>query len=171
MLLHAITSYPTHAEDVNLRAIRTLKKAFPDLQIGYSDHTMNPLACLYAAAMGATIIEKHFTYDKNADGPDHQLSADPEEMNYIVKSIRNLDVLAGTGIKLPAASEKTTRINNRKSLIAARHISKGSVISENDVVIKRPGTGIPPTFLDQVIGRTVGVDLNEDDVINWSSFC
>jgi N-acetylneuraminate synthase len=99
ILLHAITSYPTHPENVNLRAMQTLMQAFPGLDVGYSDHTLSPVACICAVAMGARVIERHFTYDKKADGPDHMLSADPQEMKWLVDAIRAFEVMRGSGIK------------------------------------------------------------------------
>ncbi len=168
ILLHAITSYPTHSKDVNLKAMQTLKNEFPMLDVGYSDHTLSPIACIAAVAMGAKIIEKHFTYDKNAEGPDHMLSADLAEMKYIVKSIRDLEVMMGSGIKLPAESEKITRINNRKSIVSLKKIKAGERIDLSHVSIKRPGYGIEPKFLDQIIGKLAAVDIENDSVIHWS---
>jgi N,N'-diacetyllegionaminate synthase len=167
ILLHAITAYPTHSKDVNLKAMQTLKNEFPMLDIGYSDHTLSPIACIAAAAMGAKIIEKHFTYDKNAEGPDHMLSADLAEMKYIVNSIRELEIMMGSGIKLPAESEKITRINNRKSIVSLKRINAGERIHIDDVAIKRPGFGIEPKFLDQILGRSVAKDIEKDSVIFW----
>ncbi len=167
ILLHAITSYPTHPEHVNLRAMQTLMQAFPALDIGYSDHTLSPVACLCAAAMGARVIERHFTYDKNADGPDHMLSADPAEMKWLVEAVRSFEIMRGTGVKRPADSERKTRKNNRKSLVLARNVVVGQRLSQEDVSIKRPGYGIAPKFLDQVVGRRVVSDLGEDTVLAW----
>ena len=167
ILLHAITSYPTHPENVNLAAIQTLMHEFPQLDIGYSDHTLNPVACLCAAAMGSRVLERHFTYDKKADGPDHRLSADPAEMKWLVEAVRSFEVMRGSGIKRPADSERTTRLNNRKSVVLARAIRCGERLSRNDIAIKRPGTGIAPRFLEQVIGRAVRSDLEADAVLTW----
>ncbi len=167
ILLHAITSYPTHAPDVNLNAIKTLQAAFPNLAIGYSDHTLSSVACLCAVALGAMVIEKHFTYDKQADGPDHMLSADPGEMKWLVNAIRTYETMSGTGVKCPAPAEKTTRVNNRKSLIINKNMSKGQYISLSDIAIKRPGSGIGPKFYEQVLGRVLLEDMEEDDVLTW----
>lgn len=167
VLLHAITSYPTHSEHVNLRAMQTLKEAFPQLDVGYSDHTLSPTACLCAVAMGASVIERHFTYDKAADGPDHRLSADRAEMSWLVAAVRDFEVMRGNGIKRPADSEKTTRLNNRKSVVASRVLKAGEVVTRQDLAIKRPGTGIAPKWLDQVVGRRVLHDLQEDAVLTW----
>jgi len=167
ILLHAITCYPTYPKDVNLSAMLTLQREFPDLVIGYSDHTLSPLACVCAAAMGAQMIEKHFTCDKNADGPDHMLSADPKEMKWLVDSIREFEIMRGSGIKRPADSEKGTRINNRKSLVLARAIKAGERLTRDHLAIKRPGTGIEPCYFEEVIGRSVVNDSDTDAVLKW----
>ncbi|CDZ63714.1 N-acetylneuraminate synthase family protein [Neorhizobium galegae] len=169
ILLHAITSYPTHPENVNLGAMQSLMREFPGLDVGYSDHTLTPVACLCAVAMGARAIERHFTYDKNADGPDHMLSADPEEMKWLVDAIRGFEVMRGSGVKEPAASERVTRINNRKSIVLERDLKAGDVISEADIAVKRPGTGIYPKHFEEVIGRRAAVDLKADTVLQWSN--
>jgi N-acetylneuraminate synthase len=166
-LLHAITSYPTHAPNVNLRAMQTLMEAFPQLDIGYSDHTLSPVACLAAAAMGARVLERHFTYDKKADGPDHMLSADPAEMKWLVDAVREFEVMRGDGIKRPAESEKTTRINNRKSVVLAKAVVAGQALSKDYLAVKRPGYGIPPKDLEKVIGRVANKAMDADSVLAW----
>jgi N-acetylneuraminate synthase len=166
-LLHAITSYPTHPEDVNLRAIQTMIHEFPGLNIGYSDHTIGTTACICAAAMGAMVVEKHFTHDKNAAGPDHILSADPQEMKEIVAKIREFELMKGNGIKRPADSEMLTRINNRKSIVIAKPLAEGEMITKEHLAIKRPGTGIPPKYLQQMNGCIVNQNLEIDDVLHW----
>lgn len=167
ILLHAITSYPTHPENVNLRAMQTLAHEFPDLEVGYSDHTVGPVACLCAAAMGARVLEKHFTWDRNAEGPDHMLSADPAEMKLIVDGVRLYERMRGDGVKQPAPSEATTRRNNRKSIVLERPILAGERISAAHIAVKRPGYGIAPKHLDELVGRTVRRDLDADDVLTW----
>jgi len=167
IILHAITSYPTHPESVNLRAIQTLQQEFPQLDIGYSDHTLGTTACICAVAMGARVIEKHFTGDKNADGPDHMLSADPAEMKIIVESVRELEIMQGNGIKTPAQSEEKTRINNRKSIVVVQDLKSGTVLDSSHLAIKRPGYGIPPKCIDQVIGSTLQRDMLMDEVLSW----
>ena len=169
ILLHAITSYPTHPENVNLGAMQAMREAFPRIDIGYSDHTLSPVACLAAAAMGARVLERHFTYDKKADGPDHMLSADPEEMKWLVDAVREFEVMRGSGIKFPANSEKITRINNRKSIVLTRPIIEGDTLTREHLAIKRPGYGIPPKYLDQVIGRSVACTMEADDVLLWEA--
>jgi N-acetylneuraminate synthase len=169
MLLHAITSYPTHPEHVNLRAMQTLMQTFPDVPVGYSDHTIGTTACICAAAMGARLLEKHFTYDKAAPGPDHMLSADPEEMSAIVKAVRSFEVMRGDGIKRPAESEKTTRINNRKSVVMACGAQAGEELTADHLAIKRPGYGIAPARISEVIGRKLRQTVEPDDVLTWET--
>ncbi len=168
ILLHAITSYPTHPENVNLRAMQTLMDTFPQLDVGYSDHTMSPVASLCATAMGARVIERHFTYDKRADGPDHLLSADPAEMKWLVDSIRAFEVMRGNGIKRPADSERTTRRNNRKSVVVQQTVKAGERLTADKVAIKRPGYGIEPKYYEHVLGRVARYDLDADAVLNWN---
>lgn len=166
-LLHCVTSYPTHPEHVNLLAMQTLMLEFPEFPVGYSDHTLGTTACICAAAMGARVIEKHFTYDKNADGPDHILSADPIEMKEIVDKVREFEIMRGNGIKRPADSEKTTRTNNRKSIVMDRPVRQGECITIDDIAVKRPGFGIQPKYFDQVIGKRANRDLNKEDILMW----
>jgi N-acetylneuraminate synthase len=167
VLLHAVTSYPTHPEHVNLSAMESLMREFPTLDVGYSDHTLGPVASICAAALGARVIEKHFTCDKTAEGPDHMHSADPPEMRFIVKSIREFELMRGTGVKAPAESERTTRINNRKSLVLARPVKSGEILTAEHLAVKRPGTGIAPKHYDEVVGRAVRQDLDSDDILRW----
>jgi N-acetylneuraminate synthase len=169
VILHAVTSYPTHPENVNLRAMQTLMREFPKLDVGYSDHTLTPVAALCAVAMGARMIERHFTTDKQAEGPDHRLSSDPAEMKWLVDAVRAFEVMRGSGIKQPADSEATTRINNRKSVVLRRAVKAGHRLAADDLAVKRPGTGIAPKFIDQVIGRTVVSAMEADDVLRWES--
>ena len=166
VLLHAVTSYPTHPEHVNLLAMKRMMKEF-NVPVGYSDHTIGTVACVAAAAMGARVLEKHFTTDKNAEGPDHILSADPVEMKSIVDQVRTLEKMFGSGFKMPAASERTTRINNRKSIVASKPLPAGHQLAEQDIAVKRPGYGIAPKFLEQIIGRVLTRALEEDEVIAW----
>jgi len=126
------------------------------------------VACLGAAALGAVVLEKHFTTDKNAEGPDHILSADPAEMRSIVEQVRILERMLGCGVKMPAASEKSTRINNRKSIVAARALPAGHRLTEEDIAVKRPGYGIPPRFREQLPGSVLNAPLEQDEVISWS---
>jgi len=166
-LLHAVTSYPTHAEHVNLAAMTTMRRCFDPLPVGYSDHTIGTTACICAVAMGACVIEKHFTVDKGAEGPDHMLSADPSEMKAIVDAVRLFERMRGDGIKRPVEAEHTTRLNNRKSIVAARDVAAGERLKRADLAVKRPGYGIPPREIDRVVGRRAAVDLARDDVLAW----
>jgi len=168
ILLHAITSYPTHPESVNLLVLRSLMREFPGLDIGYSDHTIGTTACICAAAMGAMVVEKHFTYDKKADGPDHKISSDPEEMKEIVDKIREFEIMKGNGIKRPMECEKITRINNRKSIVVIKDIRKDETIQKENIAIKRPGYGIAPKYYDQVIGRVAKKNLKIEEVLTWN---
>lgn len=169
ILLHAVTSYPTHPEHVNLGAMQAMMREFPDLAVGYSDHTIGTTACICAAAMGATVLEKHFTWDKDAPGPDHILSADPQEMLAIVGAVRSFEVMRGDGVKRPAASETTTRINNRKSVVMARGAAAGEPLTAEHLAVKRPGYGIEPKHLQDVIGRRLRETLQADDVLTWDA--
>lgn len=167
ILLHAVTSYPTHPEHVNLGAMQALMREFPALEVGYSDHTIGTTAGLCAAAMGARVIEKHFTYDKNAEGPDHMLSADPAEMKALVGAIRTFEKMKGSGIKRPADSEMVTRRNNRKSIVVSRAIAPGEAVTPADLAIKRPGFGIAPKYLEMVVGRVAARAIAAEDVLSW----
>ena len=167
ILLHAITSYPTYPADVNLAAMQSLMRAFPELDIGFSDHTLTPVACLCAVAMGARVIEKHLTYDKKADGPDHMLSADPAEMRWLVDSVRSFEIMRGSGLKQPAKGEKTSRRNNRKSIVLNNTVKAGKRLTAEDLAIKRPGYGLGPKYLDQLIGRALAMDMKKDAVLTW----
>lgn len=166
-LLHAISLYPTHDEDVNLQAMTTMKKKFPLLPVGYSDHTIGITACVCAAAMGAQIIEKHFTYNKNAEGPDHIHSADPAEMKRLVSAVRQFEVMKGTGIKSPAAGEILSRVNNRKSVVLTKPVKAGERLAEACFGLKRPGSGILPKDVRYAIGREFVRDMEADEIVKW----
>lgn len=165
-LLHATTDYPTKYEDVNLKAMITLKNAF-NVPIGYSDHTLAYEAAVAAVSMGAQVIEKHFTLDKSMEGPDHKASLNPNELEEFVIKIRNTEALLGDGIKKPTKREEQNIIVARRSIVAAYDLKKGSVITENMIVFKRPGSGIKPEMIDILIGRTLKRDIKEDEVIQW----
>ncbi len=168
VLLHCVTSYPTYAEDVNLSALKTMIKEFPDIPVGYSDHTLDPIASITSVCLGAKVVERHFTHDKKADGPDHMLSSDPKEMKFIVDSIRTYEKLIGDGKKIPSKAEKVNIINNRKSLIINKSLKKNTKISKEDLSIKRPGSGIYPKHLNEVIGKSLKQDVEYDHILNWS---
>jgi N,N'-diacetyllegionaminate synthase len=164
-VLHCNTEYPTPFEDVNLKAMLSIQKQL-NVSIGYSDHTLGIEIPIAAVAMGATIIEKHFTLDRNMKGPDHKASLEPVELKAMVKSIRNVELaLAGTGIKVASNSEKKNIEIARKSIVAARNISIGDTFTDENVTIKRPGTGINPMLWDEVIGKKAAKDFKEDELI------
>ena len=168
VIMHVASIYPTAPQYVNLKAIQTLQREFSQFAIGYSDHTLGVDSCIFAAVMGAEVIEKHFTYDKNADGPDHILSADPEEMKTMVDKIRLFEVMRGSGIKHPQGAEVKNRINNRKSLICIKAKKMGEQLAAEDIEIKRPGTGIAPREWDLVVGRYLAHDIEADTVLQWT---
>ena len=163
-LLHCTTQYPTPYEDVNLKAMETLKKEF-NLPVGYSDHTQGIEIPIAAVAMGAEIIEKHFTLDKNMIGPDHKASLEPDELAQMVKSIRNIEKALGNGIKEPKKSEISNIEIVRKSIVAKCDIKKGEIFSENNLTTKRPGNGISPMKWDEIIGKIATKDYLEDEII------
>ena len=169
ILFHTVSNYPTYPNQVNLLAMQTLKREFPFLVVGFSDHTIGSTACLAAACMGAEVVEKHFTYDKNAEGPDHQLSANPIKMKEIVNNIREFEVMKGTGAKRPVGKEITNRAKNRKSIVTINPIKKGEVFTLENIDIKRPGHGIEPKYFDEVLGKCANEDLFEDIVLEWSN--
>ncbi len=167
IIMHTVSLYPTAPEYVNLNAIQTLKKEFPNFVIGYSDHTMNEYACIFAAIMGAAVIEKHFTYDKNADGPDHMHSLTKNEMKHMVDVIRLYEKMKGNGIKRPMGDETKNRINNRKSLVYGDSFESGHIIREHDLEIKRPGSGIDPRNYKLFIGKQINRDVTKDELVSW----
>lgn len=167
ILFHTVSNYPTYPEQVNLKAMQTLKKEFPYVKVGFSDHTIGSTACFAAACMGAEVVEKHFTYDKNADGPDHQLSANPQEMKEIVDKIREFEVMKGSGVKMPVDKEITNREKNRKSIVAIKPIKKGEVLTLENIDIKRPGHGIAPKYFEEVLGKYAKEDIEDDAVLSW----
>lgn len=185
ILLHCTTNYPAFLNEVNLMAMKTLEKEF-NLPTGYSDHTEGIKVSLVAVALGACVIEKHFTLDKNLPGPDHKASLEPNELKAMVEGIRDierklvnkenaenilkeLDVqeALGDGIKKPTASELEVAKVVRKSIVAAVNINKGTKIEENMLAVKRPGTGIVPKFFDQIVGKIVKQDIKKDELITW----
>ena len=163
-VLHANTMYPTPYEDVNLKAMLTIGTTF-DVAYGYSDHTLGIEVDIAAVAMGASVIEKHFTLDKTMEGPDHKASLEPDELKAMVKAIRNVEVALGSSIKKPSKSETPNIKVARKSIVAATSIKKGEVFTENNLTIKRPGNGINPMRWDEVIGTIAQKDYKEDELI------
>ena len=163
-ILHCNTAYPTPMQDVNLRAMLTIKDRF-DIAVGYSDHTLGVYVPVAAVALGASVIEKHFTLDTNMKGPDHKASIEPDQLKEMVTAIRNIEKAIGNGIKMPSPSEIRNREIVRKSIVAARCIKKGEVFNDDDLSFKRPGTGISPAKLREVIGSISKKDFNKDDLI------
>ncbi len=167
-LFHTVSNYPTRPREVNLKAIQTLRRVFDPIPVGFSDHTIGTNASILAAAMGARFIEKHFTWDKNAEGPDHLISATPEEMQSIVAAVREFEVMHGDGIKAPVGKEVGNRLKNRKSIVLCQALGKGQPLTREAIDIKRPGFGIAPKYIDKVIGCVARRDLEADAVLTWS---
>jgi len=166
VLLHCVSSYPAAFEELNLMAMKTMKDTFL-LPVGFSDHTLGVEASIAAVALGASIIEKHFTLDRRMEGPDHRASLEVSEMKEMIRAIRNIEVALGNGIKKPAASEKDNRTLVRKSIVAAKNIKAGEKIGFHELAIKRPGTGIPPEYLETVIGMIAIRPIAADSIITW----
>ena len=165
-ILHCNTEYPTPMKDVNLKAMLAIEKEF-GVKVGYSDHTLGIEVPIAAVALGATIIEKHFTLDKNLPGPDHAASLEPEELMAMCKAIRNIELaLSGNGIKEPSESEMKNIEIARKSIVAKVNIEKGTVFTEDNITTKRPGNGISAMKWDEVLGKIAAKDFNEDDLID-----
>lgn len=165
-LLHCAINYPPPIEDLNLRAIKTLSKAFR-VPVGFSDHTMSTYLPSVCVALGARIIEKHYTVSRSLKGPDHKFALEPDELKLMIKNIRETEIALGSPEKKLAESEKNLYKLARRSIIAAKKIPKGKVIEKSDLIIKRPGYGIPPKFIDIIIGREARKDIDEDDIITW----
>ncbi len=168
-LLQCVSNYPAEPADINLRTMQTMARAF-QVPVGYSDHTMGVEVALAAVALGACIIEKHFTLDRSLPGPDHQASLEPGQLAEFVRGIRAVESALGSGRKEPAASEANTAAVARKSLVAARALATGTVLTPDMVAIKRPGTGLPPACLDQVMGRRLRQDVPADHLLSWDMF-
>ena len=164
ILLHCNTQYPTPFEDANIRAMLSLKEEF-GCKVGYSDHTLGIEAPIAAVALGAEVIEKHFTLDKTMEGPDHAASLDPLELKAMVKAIRNIEKGLGDGVKQRSRSEADTIAVARKSIVAAKDIKAGEVFSEENLTVKRPGNGVSPTRWFEVLGKEAKRDFREDELI------
>jgi len=163
-VLHCNTEYPTPIDDVNLRAMLSIGKAF-GVKVGYSDHTLGIEVPIAAVALGATIIEKHFTLDRNLPGPDHRASLEPDELKEMVKAIRNIEKALGESIKRPSPSEVKNKLVVRKSIVAASTIRTGESFTKENMAIKRPGTGISPMRWEEVIGRSAIRSFESDELI------
>jgi len=163
-ILHANTEYPTPMEDVNLFAMQTIAQAFK-VDVGYSDHTNGIEIPIAAVAMGALVIEKHFTLDKTMEGPDHKASLDPDELRSMIKAIRNIEIALGNGLKKPSKSEIKNMPIARKSIITCKAIAKGERFCEKNITIKRPGDGMSPMRWDEIIGSIATRDYDEDELV------
>ncbi len=169
-IMHAITSYPTPLELANLAVIKTFLDRYKGIVIGYSDHTIGPVCAIAARAMGAQVLERHYTLDKTLPGPDHVLSSDEPELKFIIDSIKTVESAMGSGVKMPMGQELINRMNNRKSLVLAKDVKAGDRLTPEHVAVKRPGTGISPQLKLSLMGRKVAKDLHQDHVFTWSDF-
>ena len=163
-VLHCNTAYPTPMEDVNLKAMITIRDKL-GVKVGYSDHTLGIEVAIAAVAMGAKVIEKHFTLDKSMEGPDHKASLEPDELKAMVSSIRMIEMAMGDGIKRPSASEAINKPIVRRSIVASRDIKKGEVLSEETITVKSPATGLSPMKWDEVMGKKAIRNFTEDELI------
>jgi N,N'-diacetyllegionaminate synthase len=163
-VLHCNTEYPTPMEDVNLKAMLAIRDTF-GVKVGYSDHTLGTEVSVAAVALGATVIEKHFTLDRTLPGPDHKASLETHELKAMVKAIRNIERALGDGIKRPSPSETKNKLIARKSLVAATAIPNGEFFTKDNLAVKRPGNGISPMRWDEVLGRTAIRDFEPDEMI------
>ena len=169
IMLHCITGYPTSFEEANLNFIKTLQSEF-DVPIGFSDHSPGIELPIAAVALGACVVEKHFTLDKTLDGPDHKASLNPVEFKAMVDAIRNVEVAMGDGVRRFSENELEIKKIARKSIILNENISEGMTIEHNMLSIKRPGTGIAPKYINQIIGKKVNKDLDKNTVLKWEYF-
>lgn len=169
-ILHCTTEYPAPYESLNLNVLTTLKQEFPQLKIGYSDHSIGCEAAIASVALGAEVIEKHFTLDQNMPGPDHKASATPKILRELVMGVRNIEKALGSSVKQPDVVEVKNMIVARKSLIAKRLIKKGEKFSEENIIAKRPGNGISPIYWYDIMGHIAEYDIEEDSVIQHSLF-
>lgn len=163
-VLHCNTEYPTPMQDVNLKAMQTISRKL-GVKVGYSDHTLGIEVPIAAVALGATIIEKHFTLDRNMEGPDHKASLEPGELKAMVKAIRNIENALGSQEKTVTDSERKNREVARKSIVASTSIKKGDLFSETNITVKRPGSGISPMRWEYVLGQIASRDFEEDELI------
>jgi N,N'-diacetyllegionaminate synthase len=165
IVLHCTSSYPASVVDVNLLAMRTMKETL-NVEVGYSDHTLGIEVSIAAVALGATVIEKHFTLDRNLPGPDHKASLEPDELNSMVIQIRNIEQALGDGVKRPMPSELENIDLVRRSIVAKSSIRQGEIFSEMKLSVKRPGTGISPMDWDRLIGSKASRDFDSDELID-----
>jgi N,N'-diacetyllegionaminate synthase len=166
-ILHCTSNYPAESADVNLRAMNTMART-TGLPVGYSDHTLGLAVSTGAVALGASVIEKHFTLDSELPGPDHKASLEPDQLAALVRQIRDVEVALGSDIKAPTASELPVRDLVRRSVTTVRPLAAGATVSRDDVTLMRPGTGIPPIDLDKVIGRKSARHIPAGETVHWS---
>jgi len=166
VILHCITGYPTSFEEANLNFIKTLQNEL-DVPIGFSDHSPGIELPIAAVALGACVVEKHFTLDKTLEGPDHKASLNPTEFKAMVDAIRNVEVAMGDGIRRFSENELEIKKIARKSIVLNDDVLEGMTIEKDMISIKRPGTGIAPKYINQVIGKKVNKDLNKNTVLKW----
>jgi N,N'-diacetyllegionaminate synthase len=166
VLMHCVSQYPAGAESLNLRSIQTLQEYF-EMPVGYSDHTVGIVAPLIAASLGATIIEKHFTLDKQARGPDHKLSADPDELRLLIQQLRSVETSLGDGRKRPADVEEEPRLLGRRSIVAAVDIRAHETVTNWMLAYKRPGTGLEPRQAENLIGMKARRNISKDTILQW----
>ena len=166
ILLHCVSCYPPRPEDTNLRNITTLQKAF-DVPVGYSDHSPENISAIAAVTLGATVVEKHITLDKNAHGPDHPFALEPKDMFNLVKSVREVEVGLGSSKRCLSAAELNSRIMVRRSIVAKELILKGEPITLNKIKFARPGTGITTNEFQYVDGRNAKVDIQAEEIVQW----
>ena len=164
-VLHCTTEYPAAMGDVNLRAMQTIKDAF-GVEVGYSDHTLGIEVAVAAVAMGAAVIEKHFTLDKTMPGPDHRASLEPDELTAMVAAIRNVEAAFGDGAKVPRPVEERNKLVARKSIVTSVPIRRGELFSPRNLCVKRPGSGVSPMLWDSYIGKSAGRDYAMDELID-----
>jgi N-acetylneuraminate synthase/N,N'-diacetyllegionaminate synthase len=169
VLLHCVANYPPKSEDVNLRAMETLRNAFK-VPVGYSDHTVGINIPLAAVALGAAVIEKHFTLDKGMEGPDHAVSADPSDLKNMISGAREIEKGLGTGIKIPADAEIEMKKSFRRSVVVNTAVKEGEVLTAEKLSLKRPGTGIPPKYLNLIVGKKAKRNLEHDELITREDF-
>jgi len=167
VLLQCTTNYPSRQEDANLLSMRTMRDAF-DVLVGYSDHTQDDTACIVSVALGATVIEKHFTLDKNLPGPDQSTSYEPKEFSRLIGVIRNAEKVLGSASKEPCEMEKINTAGMRRSLVSKKNIPAGTEITENMLTCKRPATGLSPRYIDYVVGKKARKDIPADSLIQWT---
>lgn len=168
-VLHCTSNYPAECKDVNLRAMLTIAKE-TGLPVGYSDHTLGLAVSTAAVALGAVVIEKHFTLDKNLEGPDHKASLTPDELKALVSQIRNVELALGSETKAPTESELPVRALVRRSFMLTRNVMKGHLINKDDLILLRPGDGIPAKDIDKIIGRRLRHDMRVGSTLHWSNF-